>query len=246
MPSKDFVPHKNSLFDNWQENLVNVANDCKEAWGLSNRALGEWELLTNTSGKKKKRWETIWAVVSSKNFTHSDETELLSARKDYESGNKNNPDDTSLRIFISRYIRFNKNVTVKQKEKMGLTIPKATRSKTLVVDENQLAGNLSGRVIKNMNHCHVSEIGVPGRKSKALEEGVKSIQVFIAFTPPDVKVAPPIKEFNYDGVADVGKHIHIFEADMGLTRVWYYARREFKEKKNTYGPPSIPWSALIE
>ncbi|MEI8201799.1 MAG: hypothetical protein WCH34_02230 [Bacteroidota bacterium] len=42
MPSNDFVPHKNNVFQGWQEIFVNMANENMNNFDLTDSALEKW------------------------------------------------------------------------------------------------------------------------------------------------------------------------------------------------------------
>ena len=119
----DYIPSGNAEFDAWQSNFVIKVNSFKSHWNFNSDATNEWVQLTGANNLKQIRWAQIWAKISSKEFLHSDETELKDARKSYQSGDKNNINDTSLRLFVKRYITNNKNVTAQQKKACRLTVP---------------------------------------------------------------------------------------------------------------------------
>ncbi len=240
MPSKDFIPHDCHLFNDWQNNLINVANSHIESWGLTNLALEEWTLLTMTERKKKKRWEAIWFVVSKKDSKSSEKTELRSARKDYENGNPRNPKDTSLRLFITRYIRDNTKVTTQQKAEMRVTVPIDSQSSASPTTSKNAQKELQGSVTMIKHLYHQSIVKVIGRKSLALGEGVYSIRVFIAFTQATDKTPPSIEKFKLDGTVSLGKYPPTFTEEEECLRAWYYARIVFKGRKKRYVPPANP------
>jgi len=72
--------------------------------------------MTTGPTSKKVVFDTIWAIVSTKQFTHAQEQKLKDARFDLVSGDKNNPADISIRMFVNRYLRFNPLVTNDQRE----------------------------------------------------------------------------------------------------------------------------------
>jgi hypothetical protein len=197
MKKKDYIPKKDSEFFDFQDTFVKVVDDNKDGWDLSTTADTEWTLLTATTGTKKKLYIDKWEIVKTGSFSRPEKLAFLEARQSYESGKINDPSDTSIRLFISRYIRNNKLVSVDQKAEMGLTIPDDVKSPTSPPSE----GNLLVGSVKSATHlAHHNEIGVPGQTSKAKEDYVENIHVFIAFTEANVKTAPELNEFVYDGI----------------------------------------------
>jgi hypothetical protein len=170
---------------------------------------------------------------------------MKAARKDYEFGKKTDPTDTSLRLFISRYIRNNPMVTVDQKRDIGITVPDDIKTPTSNINSKISENELSSKV-KTMAHLiHYNTVTYAGQNSKAKGEGVDEIEIFIAFTTADVKVPPPLSEFKYDGEVKRGLYTREFAPEQEGMRAWYYARLRIKGKKITFGPPSEPWSAII-
>ena len=242
MASKDFIPHANSEFDGWQQQFVTSAGSYFASWDLPQRAFDEWILLTATPGKNKMRWDAIWQIVRNKNSKSSEKFEMRLARKEYESGNKNIIAGTSLRLFISRYIRNNPKVKETQKEIMRLTMPDQKLSATSLALTEMI---LFGRILEAAHLVQVSIVQIGSRKSKAKDSFVKDIQVFIAITDQKQTIAPSLKEFAYDGVVFRGLYKHVFEPSQEGMRAWYYVRYMFKGKHSTYGTPSEIWDSVI-
>ena len=149
----DFIGRSDADFDDWQDNFVAKVNLNKATWNLSEAALDEWTFLTVTAGDKKAEWVLRWAKVKSGEFTHSDVVYKDSARRSYESGDVNNPADTSLRIFINRYIRFNPLVTDGQKAEIGITIPDEQKTPAPGVDGSNVLREVAGQLLKNEHLC---------------------------------------------------------------------------------------------
>jgi hypothetical protein len=245
MKSKDFIPGSNVEFNDFQENLVKKINEYLAGWGLSTDAITELATLTSGPNNKKKRWEDAWSIVKTKNFTKAEEAEMLKARKEYESGHKEIPTDTSLRLFITRYIRNNPKVTIQQKVEMGITQPDEEITPTSPGLAKSAGAGLFGKVMNAQHLLQNSEVTVPGQKSKAKGEGVEEIQVFIAFTDATVTAHPDLKEFAYDGTVTRGKYKRNFDPSQVGKKAWYYARVMIKGKTKTYGPPSEYWNAVV-
>jgi hypothetical protein len=170
---------------------------------------------------------------------------MLEARKDYENGRKDDPEDTSLRLFIARYIRNNPRVTNQQKADMGLTVPDLINSPAPGTGGVNVNVEVSG-VIKAMDHLmHRSLVTTPGVISKALGEGVDAIEVHIAYTDAGAKEPPPPTEFSLDGEVKRGNYVRQFAEEQEGMRIWYKARKRFKGKTKTYGPFCRAWSAVI-
>ena len=242
MASKDYIPHKDRLFHIWQNNFVNGVNENYASWDLPARAATEWTLLTATPGTKKMRWDAAWANVSTNNFTRSQNVEMNDARREYESGFRISDSDTSLRLFIKRYLRNNPLVTNPQRIQIGITIPDEDKSGPL--DKNALI-DLWG-LVRSVDHLvHLIQVTVPGRRSRAKGRGVKDIQVFMAITPASQTASPSLSSFAYIGVVKRGLMIQLFSEDQVGMRAHYYARFRFEGKIDSYGPPSSYWSCII-
>ena len=239
--SKDFIPRKDQDFDPWQINLVEVANTNKSSWGWSAAADTEWTLLTATAGQKKKRFDDVWDIVKSGEYTAADKLELKIARKSYKSGLPDNIEDTSIRIFINRHIRYNPLVTDKQKKQLGMHVKESGKATPAIPVE----GQLTGKIVKSEHLYQKSKVEVTGKIGVGLEERVKEIQIFIILTTIDVKISPALKDYDFDGIIGRGLYPRSFDSADEGKRAWYYARKVFKGKNGNYGLPSDPWNEII-
>jgi len=242
MPTNDFIPSKNHEFNDFQNTFVNFVNLNIASWDLTDTAIAEWALLTNMPGQKKMRWDDAWQIISTGNFKRSQNVELKGARKAYESGNKTNPEDTSIRLFINRYLRNNIKVSVKQKAEMGLTIPDELKVKASEIISSRV---MVGSVTVARHLVHRSTIYVPGRKSRAKSPGIESLVVFIAFTDAQTHVEPEITKFSFDGTVKGGLYKREFDPSQEGLRAWYFVRALKKGRVQKYEPPSKMWSAVI-
>jgi len=242
MNGMDYIPAADNLFDAWQLNFVEKVNLYKSTWNWPADVNTEWLLLTTTVDVKKIAWDKSWLKVASKEFEHKDVVKKNAARKSYESGDVNNPEDTSVRLFIARHIRNNPKVTADQKADMGLTVPDHTKTPSPGPGANSVCTGC----IKTMGHLvHRSSVTTPGVESKGKEPEVDAIEVHMAFTAGDVKETPDPKEFTPDGEAKRAVYVKQFDESMEGKRAHYKARKRYKGRVKTYGPFSNPWSALI-
>ena len=241
----DAIPRSDLLFDPWQDNFVTKVNLYKSGWAWPAEADTEWTLLTNTPGVKKKDWDLRWGKVKTKEFEHKDVVFKDSARQSYESGDVNNPADTSLRLFINRYIRHNPKVSDGQKSDIGITIADETKTPAPGVDVINALREVTGQIMKNEHLYQLSLVTTPGVTSRAKGAGVDAIEVFMAFTEIAVKEAPAAKEFAPVGEASGGYYSHQFEETQEGMKAWYKARKRFKGRPKTWGPFSKPWSGVI-
>ena len=240
MATNDFIPSGNAEFDAWQINFVIKVNSFKSLWNFNSDATNEWTLLTGANNVKQARWAAIWAKISSKEFLHSDETEMKAARKSYESGDKNNLADTSLRLFIRRYIANNKNVTAQQKKACRLTVPD-----TIITQSSNIAARTTEPqlTLKKQAHLiHQLEVKYPGTKSKAKADGVKDIFIYMIVQAANLAI-PSLDEFKYVGDVKRGNYTsHFTDTQEGL-KAYYYIRE--KSTKGVLGNPSMVIGVIV-
>jgi hypothetical protein len=245
MVRKDFIPHPDIDFNNWQNNFVSRANVYMPGWDLTATALAEWQLLTNTAGKKKDNWDHAWPKVASRVFDQVDTLRKNEARKAYEFGFRNDAKDTSLRLFISRYLRNNPLVTDEQKAELGLRVPDLIKTPSPDADGAGPLVAFDGCIAGMKHLMQRSSVMTFGTKHKGLDKGVDGIEVYLVITDASVKECPDAKEFTMDGEVKRGYYVRGFDAEQEGMRAWYMARKRFKGRKKTYGPFSYPWSGLI-
>jgi hypothetical protein len=243
--TKDFIPGPNADFDNWQSSFVSTVNLYISGWGLSTDALDEWATLTSEPSNKQKRWKTIWDIVKTKEFTHSQAQECADARKSYESGRRDDPNDTSLRLYITRYIRNNPKVSNTQKKALKITVPDDVITETSPELAKKSEAALEGRIVSASHLMHHSKVNILGQTDTAMGEDVLEIQVFIAFTEATVTTAPNMKDFHFDGLVTRGKYDRVFDPSLVGSKAWYYARNVIKGKTKTFGPPSEFWNGMV-
>jgi hypothetical protein len=245
MVRKDFIPHADSPFNDWQNNFVTRANVYMPSWGLTTAALTEWTLLTNTPGKKKRLWDQAWPTIASRLFDRGDTALKKRARKEYEFGFKDEANDTSLRMYISRYLRNNPLVTTEQRVDLGLRIPDLIRTPSPGADGAGQNMNVEGAIAGMKHFMHRSCVMIPGALHKGLDVGVDAIEVYLVIKEASVKEPPDVKEYTMDGEVKRGYYIREFDFEHEGMRAWYLARIRFKGRKKTFGPYSYPWSGLI-
>ncbi|HEX7412791.1 MAG TPA: hypothetical protein VF411_02010 [Bacteroidia bacterium] len=208
MANTNFIPTSAAEFDAWQLNLVDHVNNYKGGWNWNSDAVAEWDQLTGVGNVKQARWEAAWAIVSSKEFLGSDETEYKGARKAYESGNVNNSEDTSLRIFIRRYITHNKRVTSTQKKAMRLTVPDMVRTAAADPGAKVLGSYLA---LRKQIHLSIQiEVIYPETKSKAKRKGIKEVMVFMGVQDAGIKTTPAPETLLYAGDMSYGIYTATF------------------------------------
>lgn len=243
---KDYIPKSNAAFNSWQLNFVQKVNLYISGWNLSPDATMLWTTLTTGPTSKKVVFDQIWAIVSTKQFTHAQEQKLKNARFDYVSGDKNNPSDISIRSFVNRFLRYNPLVTSDQKNDLGLTVPDQVKTPTSDINARLSGIELAGAVKATKHLIITSEIKTPGKKSKELEDGVLEIEVYMSIVDNGKDLNPPADDtYVYAGQAKRGLYTEEFtEAQMG-SRAWFKARKIIKGKQKTFGHFCAPWSGVI-
>ncbi|MHB8261829.1 MAG: hypothetical protein ACYDCN_13520 [Bacteroidia bacterium] len=241
--SVNFISTGNAPFDAWQDNFVTKVNLYKGGWGWSADANADWTLLTGTGNNKQARWVAAWAIVKTKEFLHSDEIELIKAHQSYESGDVKNMDDISIRIFIKRYIAFNKKVTDKQKAAMRMTVDDTVKTTTSISTE--ATGKLMPTYISVKHQIHLSiefELTYPGTKSKKLQHGVKEAMGFILVQAASLTTIPdPAAKnsgYTYYGDFKRGKLTTNFTETQEGMAVLIYMQTKGKGKKTVLGNPT--------
>jgi len=97
--------------------------------------------------------------------------------------------------------------------------------------------------LKKMGHLfHQLLITALGKEGRAKEEGVKEIQVYVAYTAAN-EVAPDLESFNYKGDVSRGfATITHTDANLGQ-KAWYIAR--VKNTRGELGLPSDPVGFIV-
>jgi hypothetical protein len=231
----DFVPSEIAELVPWQTNFVAVVNANKAGWNLNSDAVNEWNLLTGPGNVKQARFLAAYAIVSSKEFKHSDEEELKLARQSYISGDKNNPADTSIRLFIKRYLANNIHVTGTHKKAMRLTV--ADEVKTPAIDP-------SGRVLntyisrkKQSNLVIEVEVNYPGTKSKAKQKGIKEVMLFMLVQAANLTTIPDPVSTTYAYIGDMKRGVftsHFTLAQEGMAALFVMRTKNTKGVLGNY------------
>jgi len=238
--AKDYVPHKDPDFSNFEKTFITEVTANKSTWHLPTTEAAAFTVLTG----KQAIWQTKYGVVASGSFTHADVQGKDDAREAYVTGNKTDPDDCSIRIYYMRYMRNNPYVTNEQRVKMGLPVFDETKTPTPPAGEKSVNEELAGAILSNPHLKVTSSVLTPGQKSKAKGEDVAYIEVLIAFTAPDEK-CPPEEVFKKAGEVSRGFCTLTFTSDQVGRRVWMIARKVFKGKVKTYGHFCAPWSTIV-
>lgn len=239
----DYIPAGNGPFYFWQQNWVTKVNLYISGWDLSQNALAEWQLLSNTQGVKKLAYEAAWLIVSSGEYTDTQHQAFEDARKSYESGDTNNPQDTSIRLFYKRYIVNNRYVTNAQKEDIGTTVPKSTSVAPVSSTAKTIASPELTPVVKRYARLeHTIQAVEPGTKSYALPKGIDSYDVFLVVTELSVTVPPAVSAYTYVGQIKRGFYTQTFDEAQEGKRAWYIIRIKIK---GVYKKTTAPISAII-
>ncbi|HEX7414498.1 MAG TPA: hypothetical protein VF411_10690 [Bacteroidia bacterium] len=239
---ENFISIGNAPFDSWQRTFVIKVNLYKGGWAWNVDANNEWNTLTGAGNVKQARWIAAWAKVESKQFEQHDEVELIKAHAAYESGIVEDPTDTSIRIFIKRYIANNKHVTPEQKNDCGLTVPTGviTHPADPAIKTQRLAA--MQLALKSMHHLiQVIEVIYPGTKSKKKPAGIKEVMMFLATQSATLTTTPTMDAFQYVGDVKRGNFTANFTAAQEAANLRaFYAVRE-KNNKGQFGN----WSMVI-
>jgi hypothetical protein len=214
MSGTDFIPDGFPEFFAWEKNYVTQVNANKAGWNWNSDAVNEWNLLTGPGNVKQARFEAAWAIVSSKEFKHSDEEELKQARRSYESGDPKNPADTSIRLFTKRYIANNIHVTPTQKKTMRLTVVDVV--KTPAVDPSGRVLRTTISVKKQSNLVIEVEVNYPVTKSKKKQKGVKEVMLFLLVQAANLTTIPDPETTTYKYIGDMKRGV--FTAHFTLTQ----------------------------
>jgi hypothetical protein len=162
--------------------------------------------------------------VNTKQFYHSDEQELKEARKAYESGDINNPADTSLRLFVKRYIKYNVRVTDTQKKACRLTVTDTILS--AAPDPGASGRVLQLQLIEQGHLAQKIGIHYSGIKSRAKPKGIKDILVYMAVQSLTVSTTPEASSFQYVGDVKRASYIAQFtESQVGM-KAFYFVREK--------------------
>ena len=243
--NKDYVPGPDKEFYNFQKNLIDQITTNKSGWHLPTTEAADWTILTDPATGKKFIFENAYDKVATGVYTHGDVQAKDDARASYESSDKADVGDCSIRVYYNRYIKNNQFVSNEQRINMGLPVFDKIKTPTPPAGEKVVNEELSGAIESIFHLKIVSSIVTPKSKSKGKEEGVDAIEVWIAFTDADVKECPNFDSFKIAGEAQRGTCTLSFTPDKEGKRCWIIARKRFKGKTKTYGHFSSPWSSVV-
>jgi hypothetical protein len=166
---------------------------------------------------------------------HSDEKELKEAIQSYVSGDKSNPADTSIRLFIKRYIANNIHVTPTQRMAMRLT--EEVDVKTPAVDP-------SGRIlntyisVKKQSHLVIEvEVTYPGTKSKKKQKGVKEVMLYELVQAANVTTIPDPETTTYKYIGDMKRGVftsHFTLSQEGMAALYVMRTKNTKGVLGNY------------
>ncbi len=231
----DFIPTGNPELDAWQDNFVIQVNTYKAGWNFNSDATNEWNLLTGPGNVKQARWVKAWLKVRSKQFYHSDETELVEARHAYVSGDPKNPADTSIRLFIRRYIANNVHVTAEQKKAMRLTVEDNVL--TPAVDPSARVLRTTIKVKKQSNLVIEVEVDYPGTKSKRKQKGVKEVMLFMLVQAANITTLPDPETTTYKYIGDMKRGVftsHFTLSQEGMAAIYVMRTKSTKGVLGNY------------
>jgi len=123
MDSLDYIPPKDSEFNDFQDDLFDAIDDHQPGtanpWGYPQQRV-------NTMSTKKNRWDAAWAIAKNEhNRTEGDVEEKDEARLEYEA---------DIRDFVNQWLAFNDLITDEERIEMGLHVRDTTPSTINVVN----------------------------------------------------------------------------------------------------------------
>jgi hypothetical protein len=231
----DFIPTEIAELVAWQYNFVAQVNANKAGWNWNSDATAEWALLTGPNNVKQARFLAAYAIVSSKEFKHSDEEELKLARQSYISGDKNNPADTSIRLFIKRYLANNIHVNGTQKKALRITV--VDEVKTAAFDPSiRLVG--TQLALKKQSHLAMEiEVNYPGTKSKKKQKGVKDVMLYMLVQTASVTTIPDPVTAPYTYIGDMKRGVftaHFTLSQEGMAALYVMRTKNTKGVLGNY------------
>lgn len=212
----DYVPRNDAEFNIWQSNLISILTPNTDVWGFPADDFSALLALQTT-------WNTVFAKASSKsNRTYADVQAKDDTRKTYETG---------IRQFLKQWIMFNSKVSDSERERMGLTIRKETRSPAPVPATSPV-GVIDFSV--RLRHS-ISFSDKETQNSKAKPKGVHGCEIWMKLENDS--------DFRYHGTDTRTPYIVSFDLDQAKTEVQY--RLRWVNTRGEYGPWSSILSAVV-
>jgi hypothetical protein len=119
----------------------------------------------------------------------------------YESGDKNNPLDTSLRMFNARYITKSVKVSTTQKAAMRTNVPSGTHTAAPIPNERLIPIHL---ILKKQIHLTIEvEVVYPGTKSRAKRKGIKDVEIYMLVQAANLTTIPDPNTTAYTHVGNM-------------------------------------------
>ena len=170
MPTNRSIPDKDTEFDNYQSNLVNLCTANQVAWGIS---LPQLNALTPL----QTGWVATWNACKNKNSaTLVQRAAKNAAKASYVA---------KLRIFIQAQIQYNTVMTDAQKLQCGVT-PHSTAHTPVPTPESRPEIDAQAGVGNTILLRYRQEMGLDGTSRRAKPDGVDFCKIvyMVATTPP--------------------------------------------------------------
>jgi hypothetical protein len=177
--NKNFIPKPDAAFDTWQGNLMVGVAPKAPAWNIPLDAVAELQTL-------KARWTTAYAAFENPaTRNHLIVTEKRNARNAYE---------TEIRKFVKSYLAYNPAVTDNDREELGLTVPKHSRTPAPVATTYPDFDIDSGTIRRLTIHFYDQG----SKKSKAKPEGQHGAEIRWIISDVPVVDVPELIHSSFD------------------------------------------------
>ncbi len=217
----DYVPRKNSDFDNWQAIVLSYVQENLVTWNIPQPRLTELQA-------KAAIWHSKYVkTINRQNRTSADVRAKDDARivLEYE-----------IRKFIAQYLTFNDKIEVSDRELMGLTIRSGKRTPVPVpISSPILTIDISVRLQHTLT---ILDDGSPFRRAKP--KGVLGCQIWVKIDGEPPKMA---SEMYYIAATTRSTHVINFDGDKTGKIVYYWVR--WINKRQQAGPWSVLYSAIV-
>jgi hypothetical protein len=212
----DYIPHKDSLFNEWQATIIKIILANYEAWGIAQEDVTD--LVTEQA-----KWTAAYAAGGNVNDRKRPDVNTKRGEKDTFV--------TLLRKFIAQWISSNSKVPNSEKVRMGLTIK--SESRTVVADPTSFPVLSVDFSITLEHHINIVDSETPLIKAKP--EGIIGCEVWSKL---DEKAA-----FTYVGISTRTPYMIKYEDADAEKRAYY--RLRWINTHGTPGPWGPVVSALI-
>ncbi|MBP1640154.1 MAG: hypothetical protein H6Q17_1737 [Bacteroidetes bacterium] len=217
----DYIPPGDSAFNVWQGNTMNQISSNLIAWFIADKNFQDLQTLQT-------KWSSAYLKASNKqNRTSADVQDKNDARYNYEK---------AIRSFLGEWITFNSHVTDADRERMGLTVRKETRTPVPVPATRPIA-----TVDFSIRQQHtVAYVDEANGRSKAKPTGVHGCEIWVKVGGEAPKSA---SELSYKGTCTASPYTVSFDGDDTGKIAYYWIR--WINNRGEHGPWSAPFSAMI-